>query len=261
MIPQPFVKGSSERVFFGPFEYPPGADLIFDFGNGLCTSEFNSNRIVYNAGSANVTGSLIPYNNPGPIYPTLTTDFGGTVLFRRQSGAGTNYVQWDWKSTEQETNIFIYRPQAPTSNSGEMGFPGIGAVSASANSLYININSIDNLYAGAYNSSNVQFNDLFGGPVLQTGSVAGRNDWNTITYTSNGASLSNLYLNQSAPLINTTTITRVTSGTQTFKFPFISGYEGDNFSSRIMAFLQYPKILTPKEIRQINKVFAQRYFT
>jgi hypothetical protein len=258
MIPQQFIKGSTERVFFGPFEYPSGADIVFDFGNPSCTSAWGSN-IVYNVGSANVTGSLIPYNNPGQFYPTLTSDYGGTVVFKRQAGAGTNYVQWDWKSTEQETNIFVYRPETPELNAGEMGFPGIGAVSSSANSLYVNINASNNLYGGAYNSSNTQFDDLFNGPVLQTGSVAARNDWNTITYTSNGASVSNLYLNQSAPITNTTTITRVTSGTQTFKFPFRSGYTSNNFSSRVMAFLQYPKILTPKEIRQVYKVFAQRF--
>jgi hypothetical protein len=261
MIPQPFVKGAGERVFFGQYEYVAGADIIYDFGNPICTSAFNTSRIVYNVGNQNVTASLIEYNNPGPFYPTLTTEYGGTVLFKRQSGAGTNRMQWNWKSTEQETSIFIYRPNDPSGNSGEMGFPGIGAVSGTANSLYVNLNPFNNLYAGAYNSSNTQFDNLFAGTTLQTGSVAGRNDWNTITYTSNGASLSNLYLNQSAPIIDTTTITRVTSDTQTFNFPFISGNTGTNFTSRIMAFLQYPFILTPKQIRQTYKVFAQRFFT
>jgi hypothetical protein len=142
-----------------------------------------------------------------------------------------------------------------------MGFPGAGAVSGSANSIYVNLNAFNNVYAGAYNSSNTQFDDLFGGPVLQTGSVENRNDWNQITYTSNGASVSNLYLNQSPPITNTTTITRVTSGTQTFKFPFRSGYTGNNFTSLIMAYLQYPFILTPKQIRQVYKVFAPRFYT
>ncbi len=261
MIPQQFVKGAGERVFFGQFEYVSGADIIYDFGNPTCTSAFNSSRIVYNVGSVNVTGSLIPYNNPGPFYPTLEAAYGGTVVFRRQSGAGTNYVQWDWKSTQEQTSIFIHRPNDPTGNSGEMGFPGIGAVSPSANSLYVSMTPINVLYAGAYNSSNTQFDDIFGGQQLVTGSAAGRNDWNTITYTSNGASSNNLFINQSAPIVNTTTITRVTSGTQTFKFPFISGFTGNNFSSRIMAYLQYPFILTPKQIRQTYKVFAQRFST
>lgn len=263
MIPQPFVKGAGERVFFGPYEYPSGADIIFDFGNPLCTSAWASN-IVYNVGAANITGSLIPYFNPGLFYPTLTTDYGGTAVFRRQAGAGnggTNCVEWSWKSTEQETNIFVYRPENPAGNSGEMGFPGIGAVSPTANSLYVNITSTRNLFAGAYDSSNTQFDDIFGQTQLVTGSAAGRNDWNTVTYTSNGVNASNLYLNTSTPLISSASITRVTSGSQTFRFPFRSGFTSNNFSSRIMAFLQYPKILTPKEIRQINKVFAQRFFT
>jgi hypothetical protein len=260
MIFQNFVKGGTERVNYGLYEYPLGADIIFDFGNPICTTAFNSSKIVYNVGSVNVTGSLIPYANPGDFYPTLTTDYGGTVLFKRQAGAGTNYLEWNWKSTQNQTSVFVYRPNDTSGNSGEMGFPGIGAVTASANSIYVNINSALNLYGGAYNSSNTQFDDLFPLTVLQTGSVANRNDWNGITYTSNGDSSHNLYLNLSAPITNTTTITRVTSASQSFKFPFRSGFTEDNFSSRIMAYLQYPFILTPKQIRQLYKCFDQRFW-
>lgn len=260
MIFQNFVKGGTDRVNFGLYEYPLGADIIFDFGNPLCTTAFDSSKIVYNVGSANVTGSLIPYANPGLFYPTLTTNYGGTVVFKRQAGAGTNYLEWDWKSTQNQTSVFIYRPNDAAGNSGEMGFPGIGAVSQSANSLYVTLNVNNNLYAGAYNSSNTQFDDLFDGVVLQTGSVANRNDWNGITYTSNGDSSHNLYLNLSAPITNTTTITRVTSATQTFKFPFRSGFTETNFSSRIMAYLQYPYILTQKQITQLYKCFDQRFW-
>ena len=71
--------------------------------------------------------------------------------------------------------------------------------------------------------------------------------------TADASSNHNLYINTNTSSFDNTTITRVTSGTQTTKFPFTA-------NAQIMAFLQYPKILTPKEIRQINKVFAQRFF-
>jgi hypothetical protein len=259
MIPQPFVKGSSERVFFGQYEYVAGADIIYDFGNPICTSAFNTSRIVYNVGNQNVTGSLIPYANPGNIYPTLTTDYGGTVNFNRQSGAGTNYVQWDWKSTQQQTNIFIYQAPSGAGGDGEMGFPG--GTNPSADSIYITLNKFNRVFGGGFNSSNTQFDDIFDASGSTEAPLLVSSSWNTITYTSNGDSISNLYLNQSAPILSTTTITRVTSGTQTFKFPFISGNTGTSFQSVIMAFLQYPFILTPKQIRQTYKVFAQRFFT
>lgn len=255
MIFQSFNKGGGDRIDFGLYEYVAGADIIYDFGNPICTSAFNSSRIVYNVGNQNVTGSLIAYNNPGPFYPTLTTNYGGTVNFNRQAGAGTNCVQWDWKSTQQQTNIFIYQAPSGSGGSGEMGFPGQGGVSPSTDSIYLNLNKFNNVFGGGFDSSNTQFDDIFGAPLLVSSS------WNTIAYTSNGASISNLYLNQSAPILSTTTITRVTSGTQTFKFPFISGNTGTSFQSVVMAFLQYPFVLTPKQIRQTYKVFSQRFFT
>jgi len=253
MIFQNFNKGGTERVNYGTYEYVPGSDIIYDFGNPICTSAFNSSRIVYNVGSVNVTGSLIPYANPGNIYPTLMVDYGGTVNFNRQASAGTNYLQWDWKSTQQQTNIFVYQAPSGAGGSGEMGFPG--GTSPSADSIYITLNKYNNVFGGGFNSSNTQFDDIFGAPTLISSS------WNTIAYTSNGDSISNLYLNQSAPILSTTTITRATSGTQTFKFPFITGNTTTSFQSVVMAFLQYPFILTPKQIRQTYKVFSQRFST
>ena len=255
MIPQPFVKGGGERVFFGPYEYPAGADLIYDFGNPLCTSEFDSGRIVYNIGSANVTASLIPYNNPGPFYPTLSTDNGGTAVFVQQALTTGSFMQWDWKSTENQTNIFIYKPNV--SQTGEMGFP----ISAGANSLFVKITQNNLVYAGVYDSSNVLYDDLFGGPQLNTGSLNGRNGWNALTMTANASTTHQLYINASSPIVNNTNITRITSGTQTTSFPNPTVSYGITANNSIMAFLQYPKILTPKEIRQINKVFAPRYYT
>jgi hypothetical protein len=251
MIPQPFVKGGGERVFFGPYEYPAGADLIFDFGNPTCTSAFNTSRIVYNVGSANVTASLIPYNNPGPIYPTLSSTNGGIVQFN-SFAFGDNFMQWDWKSTEDQTNFFIYKPTALA----DATFP---QTAPTANSMYSVINQFQILYNGIYNSSNTQFDSIFGGPgsgapTLDTGSLNGRNGWNAITFAADESNLHYQYINTNTSSFDNTTITRVTSATQTTQFPRTA-------KAQIMAFLQYPKVLTPKEIRQINKVFAQRYFT
>jgi hypothetical protein len=258
MIFQSFNKGGGDRVNYGLYEYVAGADIIYDFGNPICTSAFNSSRIVYNVGSVNVTGSLIPYANPSNVYPTLGTNYGGIANFNRQAGAGTNYVQWDWKSTQEQTNIFIY--QAPTGSvaAGEMGFPG--GTSPSADSIYITLNKNNNVFGGGFNSSDTQFDDIFDASGSTEPSTLISSSWNTIAYTSNGASISNLYLNESTPILSTTTITRVTSGTQTFKFPFITGNTTTNFQSAIMGFLQYPFILTPKQIRQTYKVFSQRFF-
>jgi hypothetical protein len=263
MLIQNFVKGGSERISYGYYEYVSGADIVFDFGNPTCTSAFSTSNIVFNVGTANVTASLIPYNNPGPFYPILETGAGaagGSVIFKRQALADTNRMQWTWKTTKEQTNIFIYKPEDAAANSGEMGFPGAGAVSGSANSLYVNLNTSYQIFGGAFNSSNTQFDDIFGTPVLQTGSVEGRNGWNVVNYTSNGDSSSNLYLNQSNPILSTTTITRVDSASQVYNFPFRSGFTSNNFSSRIIAYLQYPFVLTPAQIRQTYKVFSQRFF-
>jgi len=75
-----------------------------------------------------------------------------------------------------------------------------------------------------------------------------------ISVNADSSTTHNLYINQTLSATNTNNITRTTSGTQTTKF-------GVSSNMRIMAFLQYPKILTPKEIRQTYKVFSQRFFT
>lgn len=261
MIPQPFVKGAGERVFFGPYEYPTGADIIFDFGNPTCTSAFNSSRIVYNVGSANVTASLEPYNNPGPIYPVLSSTNGGIAEFTALGSFGfSNYMQWNWKSTEQQTNVFVYKPRAADGGSGVLGFPL--QASGSANSLYTQISAVQDVFNSAFNSSNTEYFSIFTNiPRLDTGSLNGRNGWNTMVFSADASNSHYQYVNTNTSSFDNTTITRVTSGTQRFQLANRVTAGSSTFNSNIMAYMQYPKILTPKEIRQINKVFAQRYFT
>jgi len=250
MIPQPFAKGGGERVFFGQFEYPSGADLVFDFGNPLCTSAFNSSRIVYNVGSANVTGSLIPYNNPGPIYPTLSSNNGG-VMVTTSLASLQNYMQWDWKSTELQTNVLVYAPNGSQSSGANQFFPKTaGASSIEVQIIYPN----NRLFVNISDSSNNKVDFAIPQIQFETGSLNGRNGWNTFIVSADSSSFHALYTNANSSSIDTTPITRTTSATQTTLFP-------QSGNAQIMAFMQYPKILTPKEIRQINKVFAQRYFT
>jgi hypothetical protein len=258
MIPQPFVKGGGERVFFGQFEYVSGADLIYDFGNPLCTSAFNSSQIVYNVGTANVTGSLIPYFNPGAIYPTLSSVQGG-VMITNATAFAANYLQWDWKSTEQQTNIAIFAlngaqgnpyssdmPQAAGANSIVFTLRGITAFGTSS---YLDVSLYDSSNTGTIPLiSSIQLNN-------STGSV--NNGYNVAAFSANNSTQHLLYINNQPVISDTTNITRTTSGTQTTKFSIASNVS----SVKIMAFLQYPFILTPKQIRQTYKVFSQRFFT
>ena len=237
-------------MFFGQFEYPSGADLVFDFGNPLCTSAFNSSRIVYNVGSANVTGSLIPYNNPGPIYPTLSSNNGG-VMVTTSLASLQNYMQWDWKSTELQTNVLVYAPNGSQSSGANQFFPKTaGASSIEVQIIYPN----NRLFVNISDSSNNKVDFAIPQIQFETGSLNGRNGWNTFIVSADSSSFHALYTNANSSSIDTTPITRTTSATQTTLFP-------QSGNAQIMAFMQYPKILTPKEIRQINKVFAQRYFT
>ena len=252
MIPQQFVKGAGERVFFGQFEYVSGADLIYDFGNPICTSAFASN-IVYNVGSANVTGSLIPYNNPGPFYPTLTTDAGGVMITRALAGL-SNYLQWDWKSTENQTSITIFALNGTQLNPWSSYIPQAAGASSIKNNVYgntVNTGSAT-LNVNIYDSSN-SANDIFTN-ALNVDVSNTRNGYNMLSVEANNSTSHNLYINPTLIATDTTSITRTTSATQTTNF-------GVDSNMRIMAFLQYPFILTPKQIRQTYKVFSQRFFT
>jgi hypothetical protein len=252
MIPQQFVKGAGERVFFGPYEYVSGADLIYDFGNPICTSAFAS-YIVYNVGSANVTGSLIPYYNPGAFYPTLSTAASG-VMITRAYAFGSNYLQWDWKSTQNQTTIIINALNGTQLNPWNSKVPlaaGASSIAITNSGTTFNTGSA-NLNVSIYDSNNT-LNDIFN-TTLNVDVSNTRNGYNMISAEANDNAIHNLYINPTLSATDTTSIGRATSGTQTTQL-------GVNSNMRIMAFLQYPFILTPKQIRQTYKVFSQRFFT
>ena len=247
MIFQSFNKGGGDRVDYGLYEYVPGADIIFDFGNiGSSVSASAPNYKVYNVASQNVTGSLIPFANPSVVYPTYSGSSYGVMNFTSVAGLN-NYMRYDWKSTQQQTNIFCLQTPSPD---GESQYPNLGA---GANSIYVKLNSTNNLYVGMYDSSNTVYDDLFNGPTINKTAGNGRNGWNMITVTSNGSNVHQLYINETLTATNNTTINRVTSGAQTFDFSTKS-------NNPIMTFMQYPKVLTQKQIRQNYKVFSQRFF-
>jgi hypothetical protein len=252
MIPQPFVKGAGERVFFGPYEYPAGADLIFDFGNPLCTSAFGSN-IVYNVGSANVTGSLIPYNNPGPIYPTLSAAAGG-VMITQEFAFGSNYLEWDYSSSINQTSLTIFALNGAQLNPWSSFIPDRAGNSSIEFNVYGNnvVTGSATLDVNLFNSSNASTN-IFS-TTLNVDVSNSRNGYNLIATSANDSTSHILYLNQSAIATDSTNVTRATQSNT-------SAQLGKTSNMTIMAHLQYPKILTPKEIRQIYKVFSVRFFT
>jgi hypothetical protein len=245
MIPQPFVKGGGERVFFGPYEYPPNADLIFDFGNPLCTSAFASN-IVYNVGSANVTGSLIPYFNPGAFYPTLSTDAGG-VMITREFAFGTNYMQFDYSSSIDQTSITVFALNGNQLSSYNSKIPSNATPAGS--SIQFNVYG-NNVNTG---SATLDASYVTTQPTLNVDVSNTRNGYNLIAETTNNTTGQILYVN-TTPIVDTNVETRSNEQSNAVKL-------GLSSNMRIMAFLQYPRVLKPKEIRQLNKVFSQRYFT
>jgi hypothetical protein len=253
MIPQPFVKGSGERVFFGRYEYVSGADIIFDFGNSTCTSAFNSSHIVYNVGSANVTGSLIPYNNPGPFYPTLEATNGGTMVTRALASL-SNYLQWDWKSTQEQTTITISKLNGTQLNPWNSKVPLAAGASSIAitNSGNTVVTGSANLFVDMYDSGNT-LNSFIFNTTLNVDVSNNRNGYNMVSVEANASTTHNLYINQTLSATDTTNIPRTTSSTQTTNF-------GVSSNMRIIAFLQYPFLLTPKQIRQTYKVFSQSFF-
>jgi hypothetical protein len=252
MIPQPFVKGAGERVFFGPYEYPTGADLIFDFGNPICTSAFNTIRIVYNAATQNVTGSLIPYNNPGPIYPSLNSTNGG-VMITNQFAFGDNYLEFDYSSSAEQTNITIFALNGGQLNPWSSFIPAASGDSSMQFNVYGNtvVTASATLDVTLYNTSNAASN-IFS-TTLNVALNNGRNGYNIISVSANSTNDHKLYINPTLLATDTTTINRDNQNNGVNRVGRLS-------KMKIMAYLQYPKVLTPKEIRQVNKVFSQRYF-
>jgi hypothetical protein len=246
MIPQPFVKGATERVFFNRYEYVPGADIIFDFGNSTCTSAFNSSRIVYNVGTANVTGSLIAYNNPGPFYPTLESTNGGTMV-TRAFAFGTNYLQWDYSSSVNQTSISIFKLNGTQLNPWSSFIP---ASPTSGGGSDIQMRVYGNTVVTG--SATLEVSYIATTPTLDVDVSNGRNGYNLIATEANASTTHNLYINQTLNSTDSTSVSRANAVANGVRF-------GYNSNMRIIAFLQYPFILTPKQIRQTYKVFSQSF--
>jgi hypothetical protein len=246
MIPQQFVKGAGERVFFGQFEYVSGADLIYDFGNPICTSAFASN-IVYNVGSANVTGSLIPYANPSLVYPTLTTDAGG-VMITRELAFLSNYMEFDYSSSINQTSITIFAMNGNQLNPWNSYIPK----APTAGGSYIEMNAFGNTVNTG--SATLNVTNIGSTQALNVDVSNGRNGYNQISVQANDSTTHNLYVNQTLTLTDSTNVSRTNDIATAVRLGLTS-------NMRIMAFLQYPYILTPKQIRQTYKVFSQRFFT
>ena len=246
MIFQNFIKGGTERVNYGLYEYVPGAEIIFDFGNPTCTSAFNSSHIVYNVGSGNVTGSLQAFNNPAPLYPVLASAQYGTMVTSYISGIGNgNYLQWDWNNNANQTSIFIYRLNAAQVG-GANGSPYIADSDSSIKVLGNTSNIVT-----FYNTAGTNGGGFSNGVTTDTSN--GRNGYNMIVSQANNSNAQYYWQNTTLVSQSATSIARQTSAAQT-------NYFGLQSNIGYLGFLQYPFILTPKQIRQTYKVFSQRFF-
>jgi hypothetical protein len=247
MIFQNFNKGGTERVNYGLYEYPPGADLIFDFGNPACTSAFNTSRIVYNVGLANVTGSLQGFGVGYPVLNTGAGSAGGNMAVTTSGGGGYNQMTWSFQSTENQTSVVVSAKNPAATFGAGLGW-----------SPYVpSVDSIQLKVADAYFYSYI---DVPGGdPPTFTVAINnnvnnGRNGWNIFGTIANDSTNHQYWENGVLKETDATNITRTTTAAQ-------ANYFGHRAGLKYLAFLQYPRILSPKEMRQINKVFSQRFFT
>jgi hypothetical protein len=253
MIPQQFVKGAGERVFFGPYEYPTGASIIWDFGNPLCTFASGSN-IIYNVGSANVTGSLVPYNNPSPVYPLISPTNGGVMITNQVAAVGSNYLEWNYSSSFEETAVTIFALNGGQLNPWTSYVPYKAGASSIEYKVYGNtvVTGSASLDVNLYNSNNILSTPF--STTLNVDINNNRNGYNMIATSADNNASHKLYINQTLVGTDTSGIGRANNAN--------SGAQlGLSSKMKIMAYLQYPKILTPKEIRQIYKVFSVRFFT
>lgn len=239
MIFQNFIKGGTERVNYGYFEYVSGADIIFDFGNPTCTVDWNTNKL-YNVGNTNVTASRINgavlENRAGGV---MTTDYNGSPL-------NATYVEWSGSVTKEITEVVFFATASFQYTPASSNWP---YVLPNANTVRMNGSTEANvdIYDNAGNR-----NEVFAQPLNQS-STNSRGGFNMVLVTSNGNDLHQYYENDDSPIISTLTIVRDTATNKNF-------YLGLNSNLSFISYLQYPFVLTPKQIRQTYKVFSQRFF-
>jgi hypothetical protein len=251
MIPQPFGNYGSSGYSLSKFQYVPGADIIFDFANPATTGS-----VALGLGYAS---NVIPNGVQMTLQsqyaggkPTLGGAAGGSLTFLIST---LPYVTWNYHMTAAQTTLWFYKPSG---NATLTSYPAQG------NEFTVNPQDALKISAGwvtgSFKASSTIFDNtgaafnMFTNTVMDTNSYSG---WIMAALTTNGTNQHAFWQNNATGSFNTTSMTRATTANQTVTFglqyPNNAGISGE-----LVAFMQYPRQLNQREIKQTFQLFKQR---
>jgi hypothetical protein len=255
MIPQFFVKSSGEQINFSDFDYVDGAQLIYDWGNIICYNpNQGSSGITYNGAEGSLgepQGGFVKQG--GGSAPLWVSTYSGSIDFTPATVADY-YVEYNGTlPTGAISVVSVYKSDA-TDDSGSLL-----CLTGSNNGINLPMGPskviTPKIWYGA--SGNTE-------ATLTCTATLPNNDWNMVTFTSNGLNAHTMYLNAATSAsVDTNTYDRglFAPSNQNIRIGINNINSGNNQSLQgyMIATLIYPFDLSTKQIRQLYYVFRKRF--
>lgn len=222
-----------------------GYKVYFDFGNTSSYSGTGTGVANLGSGGSAMNGSLV--NSP-----TFSSSNGGVMTFDK---ASSQYLQFDTALSASFTTMCIVKHDGSgtswgTSATDYNGFPNIRG----DNGVIItgNIDNNTQTLVIIWNGSS---------PQVPSGNFIYPTDisiYHSYAYTSNGTNEHKMYLDNGSPAVATDSYSRGDSGTIT---SYIGRDQPNNgyLNGKVMAYLQYDRVLTSSEINQNYAFFSPRF--
>jgi len=255
MIPQFFIKSSGQQTNFAAFAYIDGAQLIYDWGNSISYNPAQgASGITSNAASGSLgdpQGTFIKQD--GGSAPLWVSTYSGSVDFTPATVADY-YVEYNGTlPTGSISVVSVYKSDA-TDVSGSML-----CLTGSNNGINLSMNAskiiTPTIWYGASGNTPA---------TLTCTTTLPDNNWNMVTFTTNGTNLHTMYLNAATSAsVDTNTYNRglfapsarnIRIGVNNF-----SNTSNRSLQGYLMATLIYPFALTPQQIKQLYYVFRKRF--
>lgn len=250
MIPQFFVKSSGEKKVYGKFEYVPGSSLVYDWGNP------NSYPPAQGAGGITYNCATTPLAEPNGIFKTgggsaasmWSNAYTGSIQFNASNGLNVEYNSTF--PTGAMSVTCVYRPSGEFQTGSLVGLQNNNGINLTLGGASRVVRPT--IYYGASGNTSA---------ALSCNVTLTNDDWNMVTFTTNGLNSHILYLNDGTTnSTDTGTYNRGLFSPSAANIKLGKNAVSNNYINGVMmAYLIYPFPLTISQIRRNWFVFRQRF--
>lgn len=255
MIPQFFVKSSGEQLNFNQFDYPTGSFILYDWGNPISYEPAQgSSGITSNCASGSATEPQATFGKQGGgAAPLWQSTYSGSINFVPGTTANF-YVEFNGTLPTGAISVVSIYKSSVSDVSGSLL-----CLTGSQNGINLKMNAskvvTPEIWYGASGNTKA---------TLTCTTTLPNNNFNMVTFTSNGLDLHKMYLNNAlSASVDTNTYNRglfapsnrnIRIGVNNF-----SNTSNISLQGEMIATLIYPYALSTKQIRQLWYVFRKRF--